>query len=560
MRKISRNTLSKKASELCFYIDWVIELFNVHQFSYDEYTADDKKILNIVKKFFDLKQTYDVILLVLFIEKKLTHDFTLSLQKFVQLFNLNLEGCIQLTRSLKYLIKRQLIVSSEHEYWDNDDKEYALSHNCLTAILEYQKELIQQRKTDSFNSFISDIVTLSRRRLEFGDPMKDRLVELINDYKSTQEIKWLRQQNLSSIDEVILCMALPSYALYHSTFDLDDVLGAIVSEKMVQNKKEKEFLDEKTQLLTNDLLKFDAGHFKTIHNLKLTDKTIQGMCSAIECKKKDEFKPQMFTLTNPDIVGDEYLHSNPDLRLIEKMVSQDNYEKIKSKVPRLSILLTGAPGVGKTSFVNHLAIKSGRPILSANISQILGCYVGESEKNLVSLFLEAERAFEYFEVTPLIVFDEAEALLYSRKAKSSNSVSQMNNNIISLLLASLDKFKGILICCTNFSFKNGIFDPALHRRFHLVSEIAAPPKKVLKSIFQNHFPDFSEEQSIEFIDKHPFITPAQIRNIKDKYEVHSMLGEVRNPMDTVSRFAEQDLESLHNRKRKIGFSQNKIHV
>jgi ATPase family associated with various cellular activities (AAA) len=552
MRKISQKTLCNKATKLCKFIEEINE-FNDEPFS----DADNTRI-RFVKNFFGLKHTFDVIILLMFVEKKLTNDSSLTLNQIVNQFKIDLPGCIQLNTTLQYLIKRRFIVACERGYRNGMD--YSLSQTCLTAILQYNKELIQIRKADSFEGFLQEMNAISKGIGQYDDEFMDRITELIDEYVITNEIQWLRQQKLSESDEVILCMAMRSHILERESFDLEDAIRFFSTDKFYQYQKEKEFISGKNRLLTEGLLNFESDNFMNINRLKLSDKSIQGMCSTMERIKNDVFHPTMFKLTDPNTNDEKYLHSNPDLRLIEKMVSQDNYEKIKSKVPRLSILLIGAPGVGKTSFINHLAKISGRPILSANISQILGCYVGESEKNLISLFLEAEMAFEYFEVTPLIVFDEAEALLYSRTARSTNSVSKMNNNIISLLLASLDKFKGILICCSNFSFKNGSFDPALHRRFHMVSEIAAPPKKVLKSIFQNHFPEFSDEQSVSFIEKHPLITPAQIRNIKDKYEVHSMLGEVRNPMDTVSRFAEQDLESLKNRKRKIGFSQNKLTV
>jgi hypothetical protein len=131
----------------------------------------------------------------------------------------------------------------------------------------------------------------------------------------------------------------------------------------------------------------------------------------------------------------------------------------------------------------------------------------------------------------------------------------MNNNLISLLLQSLDRFKGILVCCSNFSFESGNFDQALHRRFHTIAEIASPPENILLSIFHHHFPECTNDETRKFLDKYRHITPAQIRNLRNKYDVQIMIGEIENEAASVFRIAEQDLQLFAgNNRRPIGFT------
>ena len=272
-------------------------------------------------------------------------------------------------------------------------------------------------------------------------------------------------------------------------FNIQEIVKQLSSSKFLMSRLERAILDGSCPFILKNMVSFADGHFKSTIRMQLTPKVMEYMCQSLEQVQPKTFAPSLFTVSAPATDNPLYIHDNPELRMVEKMVSGEHYEKIRKKVPRMTILLTGAPGVGKTSFVHHLARTSGRHLLSVNIASILSSYVGESEKNLVKLFGEAEAAYNYFEKTPIIVFDEAETLLYSRSAKSGNAVDQMNNNIISLLLASLDTFKGILICCSNFGFRNGSFDAALHRRFHLVAEIPAPGRQALESILQHHFPE-----------------------------------------------------------------------
>jgi len=267
-----------------------------------------------------------------------------------------------------------------------------------------------------------------------------------------------------------------------------------------------------------------------------------------------EFHPGMFTVTRTEeITEDFYIHNNPDLELIERMVSRDQYENVKSRIPGLTILLTGAPGVGKTSFLRHLAKTTGRALLSADISSILDMYVGESEKNLKKLFKEAAEAFLSLDPTPICVFDEAESLLYRRHPKASRSVDQTKNNLISLLLQCLDSFKGILIFCSNFSFEGGGFDPALHRRLHLISEVQSPSQQSMAAILHHHFPELTPGKTLDFLKKYPFVTPAQVKNLRNKYDVRLLLDKDADPEKSLYESAEKDLKLFVKSNRPIGF-------
>jgi len=543
-----------RASHLCTLIDELQSAFLIHRFRFDLYSEEDQERIRIVKKFFGLKDTYELIILFFFIERKLSNDTGISLNKVIKHFQINLEGCIQLNTAVKQLVKKCFLAVSEQGY-RSTEKVYNLTLNCLNGILEYNRKLFLN-KTDSFNGFLKDFNSLLADAAKFQDEnLPERLADMINEYSSTSEIKWLKKQKLSAVDEVLLCIAALDHIQYDKPLDLESALKFVSDNNFEKYEIQKQFVSGKNRLIADGYLCFVAGFFMS-RELKLTDKSIHGLCTSDYEAAKKIFYPKLLTLIPPDQIPDEnYLHDNSDLRLIENMVSRDTYEKIRLKVPRLTILLTGAPGVGKTSFLYHLAKKTGRPILSANISQILSSFVGESEKNLVKLFKEAEMAYDQYEVTPLIIFDEAESLLYKRQTKSQGAAAQMTSNIISLLLQCLDRFKGILICCSNFSFENGNFDPALHRRFHTIAEIAAPPENILLSIFQHHFPECTNGETQNFMDKYRYITPAQIRNLRNKYDVQLMMGEMENTGASVFRIAEQDMQLFaRNNRRPIGFT------
>ena len=116
------------------------------------------------------------------------------------------------------------------------------------------------------------------------------------------------------------------------------------------------------------------------------------------------------------------------------------------------LLCYGPPGTGKTAFAKHLAKALGLPLLQFRASDILGPYVGMTERNISNAFRQAR------EEGAIMLLDEIESLLQSREGASRSwEVSQVNE-----LLVQMEDYGGILIACTNF--RDGL-DGAAARRF-----------------------------------------------------------------------------------------------
>jgi SpoVK/Ycf46/Vps4 family AAA+-type ATPase len=57
--------------------------------------------------------------------------------------------------------------------------------------------------------------------------------------------------------------------------------------------------------------------------------------------------------------------------------------------PRMNLLLYGPPGTGKTAFIHHLGASLNLNVVTRTGSDLLGKYVGETEKNIRNAFREA---------------------------------------------------------------------------------------------------------------------------------------------------------------------------
>lgn len=122
-------------------------------------------------------------------------------------------------------------------------------------------------------------------------------------------------------------------------------------------------------------------------------------------------------------------------------------------------LFEGAPGTGKTETVKQIARLLERQLYIVEFSALLDSKMGQTTKNVVSVFKEINE-LAYPEKV-IVLFDEIDAIALDRI--NSNDLREMGR-VTSSLLKELDKLndKVVLIATTNL-YEN--FDKALTRRF-----------------------------------------------------------------------------------------------
>ncbi len=119
---------------------------------------------------------------------------------------------------------------------------------------------------------------------------------------------------------------------------------------------------------------------------------------------------------------------------------------------RGSLCFYGSPGTGKTAFAQVLADALDRELVARQASDLVSCYVGETEQNLAKLFRECDSAHS------VLLLDEVDSFLSDRrKAQRSWERTQVNE-----LLQQMERFPGIFIAATNLM--SGL-DQAAMRRF-----------------------------------------------------------------------------------------------
>ena len=185
-------------------------------------------------------------------------------------------------------------------------------------------------------------------------------------------------------------------------------------------------------------------------------------------------------------------------------------DRITSCGPRrMGLLFSGPPGTGKTAFVRHLADRWERELLVRRASDLLGAFVGDTEKNLARAFAEAQ------DTGAILVFDEADSLLADRRGAHRHwEVSQVNE-----LLSWMERHPLPFACTTNLADR---LDAAASRRFLFRAEFRPLDRPRIARAFRLFFEGEAPPEALALTG----LTPADFAGVRERAEV---LGTLADP-------------------------------
>jgi ATPases of the AAA+ class len=171
--------------------------------------------------------------------------------------------------------------------------------------------------------------------------------------------------------------------------------------------------------------------------------------------------------------------------------------------PRMNLLLTGAPGTGKTEYVKHLGKELDAKVLVRMGSDLLSMWVGEGEKNIRRAFQQAEAE------KAILFFDELDGMMQSReRAQQSWEVTQVNE-----LLHCMENFNGVMVGATNFAAN---LDAAVLRRFTFKLEFDYLDNAGKAHFFEWMFKAKLGAAERARLDGIPRLAPGDFRTVRQK--------------------------------------------
>ena len=272
---------------------------------------------------------------------------------------------------------------------------------------------------------------------------------------------------------------------------------------------------------------FEDQHFFKVHNIIIIDKKNQLLLdSTLEIGQEflqkittgKDFKPTYSSafpanlittdLDWSDLVLEDHVFDEIDiLNIWLKNKNEILQNKILSKKINkgYKCLFFGPPGTGKTLSATLLGKKNNLDVYRVDLSQVVSKYIGETEKNLGSIFDIAENK------NWILFFDEAESL-FSKRTAVSDAKDKFANQETAYLLQRVENYNGLIILATNL--KPNI-DLAFSRRLQSVIHYAIPNSSQRKTLWTNALSGIAEinEEEIDKIAKTYEISGGSIKNV-----------------------------------------------
>jgi DNA replication protein DnaC len=240
---------------------------------------------------------------------------------------------------------------------------------------------------------------------------------------------------------------------------------------------------------------------------------------------------------------------------LTSFLQPENYRKIQERMKEkgfrngFACLFYGGPGTGKTETVYQLARQTGRNIMTVDVPQIKSKWVGESEKNIKALFDRYREQVKRAKLTPILLFNEADAIIGKRKSGAESAVDKMENSLQNIILQEMETLDGIMIATTNLQQN---LDKAFERRFLYKVKFEKPTVEARAHIWHTMIPELSDMDVQTLASKYDF-SGGQIENIARHYAIDSILHEDSDDM-LAMLIGHCDNERLDEKEqRKIGF-------
>ncbi len=415
--------------------------------------------------------------------------------------------------------------------------------------------LMSEKESLDIYSFVNKVSGLIDKRLEESIDTSDLFdaveeLELINHHLTPL---WKYNKELDVQDRTLLYEIIDDHIKGYPS-SLDKTLKDIYDNNRKRLMKSRELFEKTNKLFDLELINLSDSKYANDANLNLTNVAIELFMQedADLFMKQKKYKNAIF---NEDIVAKELFYDcklAEDVSFLTNSLQNENFQKLQSRMSEMSLskgvacIFYGSPGTGKTETAYQIAKSTGRDIMLVDISQTKSMWFGESEKRIKDIFDSYRRVTKSVDKLPILLFNEADAILNQRKENTHSNTSGTENAIQNILLEELERFEGIMIATTNLA---GNLDTAYERRFLFKIKFEAPTADVKSKIWMNKLSwidnEFAQQLSKEFS-----FSGGEIDNIVRKITMKEVLTGNRPISNEIYGYCQSE-KMLSNKKGKV---------
>lgn len=487
---------------------------------------------------------------------------TVDLNDLIEYMDCNPMKILEYSDDFEYLHKVRIFEKkkSAHRVKLAGANDQFVIHEKITEAILQNKPLpaINEKKINGILDLLEQVYKLGVQRDEEKISTFELFREtekLIADNTHFLLIEKIKQFNLRKENaHLFLHLIWKAVSGYESTY-IARALDGIYDRPLGRVNETQKLLSGNHILITNNLIEIIEAQFFNDTKMKLTADSLQLLndCDIklfLNKKKKDNI------IIPSEIVNRELIFERDEmsqLETLQNLLQEDKFNETQVRLTNkglpkgIAVLLHGAPGTGKTEIVKQLAKATDREIMKVEISQSKSMWFGESEKIIKRIFTDYRAYAKESKLTPILFFNEADAIISKRKENSNSNVAQTENAIQNIILEELENFEGILMATTNFA--NNL-DIALERRFLFKVPFNKPTKKVRTKIWKSKLPHLDDESCQILAEKFDF-SGGQIDNVIRKIEIQEIVHGTVTNFEQIQSFCSE--ECITTKTSKIGF-------
>lgn len=485
-----------------------------------------------------------------------------DLHDIISHFNCNPMKILEYSDDFEFLYERHIFIKHRLKrglLLEGANVEFTINEKITEAIIKNNPlpEIHEEK--------IENVIDLLEKLYQLGELRDTNEIITAELFLKTQEllaahlhfplIKQIHEIKLGDVHQYLYLYLIWKTLNGRESYDLSRALEGIYDNASMRILYMQEMLAEQNILLKNDLIELVKSRFFNDTEIKLSTKSIE-MLNANGINLLTNEKKNDNIMDPQDIVARELIFSEADMKqlfLLKESLSEQKFKEtqqrlIAKNLPKgITVLLHGAPGTGKTEVVKQIAKETNRKLIKVEISQSKSLWYGESEKIIKRIFTDYRKIAEKSERTPILLFNEADAIISKRKEAGGSAVDQTENAIQNILLEEIENFEGILIATTNLAQN---LDSAFDRRFLFKIPFEKPDTNQRAKIWKLKMPFLSIEDCNMFAEKFDF-SGGQIDNIVRKNEIHELIYGKTDSLENLITFCSE--EKLNGNIIKLGF-------
>lgn len=357
--------------------------------------------------------------------------------------------------------------------------------------------------------------------------LNEEVQKLFEDNKQITFVRKLRDYHLSDDEETMVTF------FCHCLVNNDDndirfgQLENLFHSKADFNKGKARLRSGEHKLMRKKLIEHrcDDGIADT-SRYKLTEEAKRTLLAEMKLNATEEKLSDV--IKAHDLIEKKMFYVEENQRQVDELLSflmPEKYNEIHERMQQtgfrtgFACLFHGGPGTGKTETAYQLARLTGRDIMVVDVPQIKSKWVGDSEKNIKALFDRYREQVKRAKLTPILLFNEADAIIGIRKQGAQSAVDKMENSIQNIILQEMEQLDGIMIATTNLTEN---LDTAFERRFLYKIKFEKPTQEARAQIWHAMIPDLSQQHVDTLASKYDF-SGGQIENIARHYTIDTIL-------------------------------------